>query len=594
MSNKLNKVKSGKIKVVILTVIFILTVVSVAEAQVIHDPYSSIYKDIDIWTVQGYITKTLPMIRPYPLQVLDEFLADVIENGNDEAAQKAQRYRDALLIGNGPRNSGTALYANQTETGGSVIHAGVTGSIEALNDDLTVLGAPFVDGTLKLKDWITGSFSMHVYASTRTPDSGFNVPETYSPYPDMMKDSSEIGPFNILQNWNSSLTIGTSEIYLQSGLMRTSVGPFYDNGIVVGPQAPKAGHFTIAYRQPKWSFEKIWLELTASDTIGEERFSGKHLVSHYFNFRPVPALEFAFFETMVFGPNIEPMYLIPFNQFFAGGALSDFGGNSFMGLLVRWFCVPDLQIMAQVYVDDLHFNDLIRFKFNTKYEVAGEIGFLWAPKNGPIKSLSLDYTIVTPYTYTHMYSLDSQTYDSRYPSQSNYTGPQANYQDYSHAGKNLGPNLNPNSDRVNLRASWKALYNIDLGFIAYFTRHGNASENRIKEGKMDEKYHKGDIFDDGNNDGKFSPGSIAPDESADYIGEDRDWDNNYSQIRFLTQSVIESKLAAGITLSWYIPTKFGEITFNAEYIAEYGWNRGLFKGNDSLLHYWAVGGTFRF
>jgi hypothetical protein len=44
-------------------------------AQVVHDPNDAIYRDIDRWSVRGYILGSLPLIRPYPAQLIDEFYA---------------------------------------------------------------------------------------------------------------------------------------------------------------------------------------------------------------------------------------------------------------------------------------------------------------------------------------------------------------------------------------------------------------------------------------------------------------------------------------------------------------------------------------
>jgi hypothetical protein len=279
---------------------------------------------------------------------------------------------------------------------------------------------------------------------------------------------------------------------------------------------------------------------------------------------------------MVWGPRIEPLYLIPFSLLFFNAALGGFEDNSFMGLTLRWFCFPGLQFLTQIYIDDIHFNDYMRFQFNTKLKMAAELGLVWAPKNGHLRSFAADYTMVTPYTYTHMYDLDSNTYDKRYPSQGDppLVAP-PNFQDYSHVKKNLGPDLEPNSDRISFRSVWTILPDLDAGLSAYFTRHGNASENRIADEFMDGDYHDGSIFDDGN------------DDKSNY-------ESNYRELRFLTQAIIETKLGGGITLSWLFPSRFGEFSLNAAYTAEYGWNRKLVKDSNSLVHYWAVGGTFRY
>jgi hypothetical protein len=243
-------------------------------------------------------------------------------------------------------------------------------------------------------------------------------------------------------------------------------------------------------------------------------------------------------------------------------------------------------------VDDFHFNDIIRLHINSKYKLAGELGLVWAPERGPLQSVSVDYTAVLPYMYTHMRSLDSSTYGDRYPGQvdsggtSTYTR-QPNYLDYSHAGRNLGVDLDPNSDRVTIRTTWRTHPSLDITLLGYFSRHGNASENRINN-SMDEGYHDGTIFDDGNNDGEWK------DESGGTHGTSGDYDNNYDYLRFLIQPFLETKLAGGANLSWRLPTPIGDFTFNIEYLAEYCWNRNLVPENNSLVHYWSIGGSYRY
>jgi hypothetical protein len=480
--------------------------------------------------------------------------------------------------------------------GSRPVHAGVSGSFEGLDDDLSLLGAPFVDGTLRIRDWISASFSMFIYGSTKYPSSGYNVPGTYSPFPDLVSDTADVGPIKILQDWTSALTIGTSDFYFQSGLIRSSFGPFYDNGVVVGPQAARAGHFSVNYRRPTWSFEMLWLELVATTSSGKEdsRFPDKHVMSHIFTFKPMPEFELSLIESIVWGGRIEPLYLIPFNQLFAAQSMADFGDNSFLGLMARWSFIRNAKFFGQLYVDDFHFNDIIRLHINSKYKLAGELGIIWAPERGPLQSVSFDYTAVLPYMYTHMRSLDEKTYGDRYPSQvstspslhSTYTG-QPNYLDYSHAGRNLGADLDPNSDRVTIRTTWRTHPSLDITLLGYFSRHGNASDNKIADKRMDGRYHDGTIFDDGNNDGEWNDGT-GP------YGTSDDYENNYDYLRFLIQPFLETKLAGGVNLSWRLPTPMGDFTFNVEYLAEYCWNRNLVPENNSLVHYWSIGGSYRY
>jgi hypothetical protein len=541
-------------KKIIITVYCAFVFLAGLNAQVLHDPNDTIYTDIDRWSVRGYITSSLPLIRPYPVQVIDELLNQVLERGNAEAKEKAAFYKNNIAPGTRP------------------IHPGLTAGVEGLDDDMTVQGAVFADGLLRLQDWIGASYSMFVYGAAKTPGNEFNVPGTYSPFPDLVTDQSELGSFEIMQDWTSALGLGNHNFYFQSGLNRTSVGPFYDNGTVVGPQAGRAGHFSLNYRQPAWSFEMLLLTLTASDDFGENMFPEKYLILHSINFNPVPSVEIGFLESVVWGGRLELLYLAPFVNLFAAQSMGDFGDNSFIGFHVRWNAPHNIQALTQVYVDDFHFNDVIRLQFNTKYKLAGELGFVWAPEDGPLSALSADYTLVFPYMYTHWNVPDAD----RYASHDDSGNRVPNYFNYSHMGRNLGTDLRPNSDRISVRSNWRTLPNLDLSASTYFTRHGNASAGANYTGNDDspydkDEYHDGSIFDDG----------------------DTVEGNNYSKLHFLTQDTIDTRLAGGLGIKWFLPVSFGAFSFNADYVLEYGWNRDLIKNNNGLTNYWSIGASWR-
>jgi len=512
-------------------------------SQVIHDPNDQLYKDIDHWAVQGYITMALPQIRPYPAQLLDVILQEVIDRGNSIAREKAQSYAAAIAPGSRP------------------VHVGVHGTIVGKDDDVTLFGAPTVDGVLRLDKWLTGSYELQVYGSLRKPGKELIVPGTYSPYSDFVLDWSNVGPINILQDWTSSLAIGSDQLYVQSGLNRTSFGPFYDSSIVVGPQAGRAGHFSLEYRREKWNFGILFMAITATNDFGQGQFPDKYLMLHTYDFKLLPAFEFGFFESVVWGGRFEPLYFIPLNQLFAAQSMAGFSDNSLFGIHARWLLQPGLQILSQIYVDDLNFNDLVQFNFDTKYKLAAQAGITYMPiQDTWIPDVRLEYTAVMPYMYTHETGEDSSRYTSDSP----------NYFNYTHRGKNLGTDLEPNSDRIKLSFAKALRPDLSVTLSGYFTRHGNASEGIAN---MKPTYHDGSILDDGRTD----------DNKATY----------HYETRFLTQSVIDYRLAGGLSLSWSIPTTFGVFGAQADYVLEYGWNRDLVKDDNGLTNYWGISASWR-
>jgi hypothetical protein len=136
-------------------------------------------------------------------------------------------------------------------------------------------------------------------------------------------------------------------------------------------------------------------------------------------------------------------------------------------------------------------------------------------------------------------------------------------------GRNLGTDLEPNSDRISVRSNWRTLPNIDLSASAYFTRHANASEGADYGSYPSNPV--GTIFDDG----------------------DMEEGNNYEHLHFLTQDTIDTRIAGGLGIKWSLPVSFGTFSINADYVLEYGWNRDCIKDNDGVTNYWSLGGSWR-
>ena len=552
--------------------LFFLAVLAAAlGAQTIHEPNNDIYKDIDRWAVQGYVRQFLPLIQPYPAPLIDKILSEVITNGDADARAKAAKYKSV------------------TEPGSRGIHVGVLGYIQGgkIQDDsgktFTLIGAPLAEGLLRINNLLSASYNLSMYGYTGDgKGERYNVPGTYNPYPDFISDVASIGPFEIRQEWTSLMAIGKSNVYFQAGLARTSVGPFYDNGVVVGPQAPRAGHFSFVYYQPRWSFEMLFQTLTATDDFGQEKFADKYNVIHTFLFRPIENLELGFMEAVVWGKRIDPLYLVPFSYLFASQAMAGFDDNSFIGLHVRWRPIDTVLLKTQVYIDDFPFNGI--FSGNQKYKLAGELGGSWAPKRSFLSKLDFDYTAVLPYCYTHWAVPDDTRYNG-YDGTS-YDTPVANYLNYTHLGRNIGPDLEPNSDRISVRSSWKTIPSIDLNLSVYFTRHGNASEGKPE---LDQNIHDGSIFDDG-----------ATDPWITLDPNNHSVKNPYENLQFLNQDVIDTRIGGGFGVTWTIPipAQFGVLKLSGGYGAEYGWNRSTYgdarpiKDNNGLEHFWSIGGMY--
>jgi hypothetical protein len=265
---------------------------------------------------------------------------------------------------------------------------------------------------------------------------------------------------------------------------------------------------------------------------------------------------------------------------------------------------------GQVYVDDFHFNNLFSGQIQAK--AAGQAGLSWTPKRSLLSRLDFDYTMVLPYTYSHWglrprdryNGLDGNNWPGGGPTNTdiqNAMNPPSsrhnrrpNNLNYTHLGRNLGPDLLPNSDRVSLRTRWNIISGVDINLSGYLTRHGNASEG---VDFLDQRLHDGGLGDDGTSD-------------AWLVNRNYEFHDRYMPglSAFLNQSVLETRLGGGIGVTWTIPSSFGTFAIIAEYGAEYGWNRrvevalignayeylpgGPLKGNNGLYHFWSIGGRW--
>ncbi|MCL2719887.1 MAG: hypothetical protein FWD47_00930 [Treponema sp.] len=555
-------------KKIILPILFII-ICSAVFAQTVHDPNSDLYKDIDRWFVQGYITEFLPMVRPYPPKLINNLLDQVIANGNTREREQAEKYRDELAPGSRFLNIGTHVF------------------IQGNDEDYNIIAAPYAEGLFHIRNLFTASYNLTFFSFTNPNGESFNVPGTYTQYPDLVDDNADIGSFRILQNWTSLVAIGSSDIYFQAGLSRSSFGPFYDNGIVVGPQAPRAGHFSFMYWDPLWSMEILFQTLIATDDYGKGSFPSKYNIIHSLNIRPLKNLELGIVQALVYGERLDILYLVPFSFLFGSQTINGFDDNAFIGLNFRWRPFTGFLVSGQVYIDDFSFNGLL--KGDIYFKAAAEIGISWAPTNKILSKLDFDYTAVTPYTYSHWHETWGNKYNGQNPNHPDYPfsppiGDQepriGNFLNYTHMGRNIGPDLDPNSDRISVRSYWKVIPNLNVNLSAYLIRHGNASAGKDL---LDPAYHDGSIFDAGTTDPWIT---LTPND-----------ENYYQSMYFLSQDVLETRLGGTIGIIYTIPSSFGVFKLVGEYGIQHTWNRwnrninpmGPEKGNNGFDHFWSIG-----
>jgi len=415
-------------------------------AQVGADPLDYFYDDLVIWETMGLINN-LPQARPYPQQLVKVILEDVIAKGDAVQRQIAESHYQRFF-------------------GRHLTYGFKTGAtIDSYNNfkqmDLSIA----FDINFFLSEKVSSSFSVDGWATNKLRDEEL-IPEGQFSKKDIVEDNAKAGPFWILPSVNSSVAVGTANCYLNAGLMRGSWGPFNYNGIFVNPQALHSGQLDFALSQPKWGFNVSMYALTATPDEDPYKFLPQKFVSiHSLDYHPFDWLSVSLLESVIYGGRFELLYALPLSPYMISQGNTGFADNNYIGGTFTVKPIEGVRIDGALNADDLSFNDMVKLKLDTKWRIAGQLGVSYAPrKSGRFTLVSLDYTMVTPYTYSHKAGDDL---DTSVP----------NYQNYAHGGESFGAALEPNSDRINLKIKLRPLEDVDFDLVGTLIRHANVNED---------------------------------------------------------------------------------------------------------------------
>ena len=522
-------------------------------AQFAADPNDALYQDLSLWEGKG-ILRHLPVLRPYPPQVILEALEQVVQKGNREDATKAKGYLSEFK----------KSYKVHLEAGLTARYTG---------DDFYGDGY----GKIEAGGWIHDMMYLEWRLQGLVMDNtrGFVLPVGQRTGVDIFDTWADVTvkgrKLNLRQSQVVDFAVGTSNIYFKAGIERNSFGPFLGDSVVLSPDAPHAGHYSFVWRNNWFSYSTVLLEIAATSYLHEEvpeKFPDKHLILQSFNFYPYSWLELGFFETVVWGKRFDLNYLLPFKELFYAQSMAGFEDNSFMGILANVRIQDTIQVPLVLYVDDTNLNDLLRFDFSTKFKVALQAGVRYTPKETSfLRMAGIDYVLVTPYMYTHRSGIGEIKQDSQERIKQLKT---PNYTNYTHVGTNLGVGLDPNSDRLTVQLQVEPMKDLVIDLRGRLIRHGNASEGMVDSDPRND----GTILDDGYN--KSGQATFHYDT------------------RFLNQSVIEKVWQAGFNARYRLPLGPGSALLEGGYTFEYTQNKNLISGKTDTIHYVNVGLGYRF
>lgn len=523
--------------------IFALLALSVTPSfgQIVADPNDRLYTDLELWQNRG-LTGNLPPLRPYPLQLVKKVLTDVVERGNEADQELARMYLGQM--GEGSHVHAVISSLGRTDTNHGYAQVGVEGSMQG-----SLL--PSISYST-----ITGIAAVQGSGNSMLPEYG-------RPDLDFITDGSvhPIGATGLTPRMSmvAGAALGNESDYFQAGVLRGSFGPFWGENAILSPSSPQSGHFSLTLQQGSYTVTMLLMEISGTNNNGTgDLLPNKYFVLNGLELYPTDWLTLGVYESVIWGPRFEPLYLLPVISFYAQG-MAGFSDNSFIGISGGVKLPGAVKADFLLYFDDASFNDLLRLRFNTMLILSFQAGVSWTPNLPFLTRLSANILLVTPYTYSHKG-------DGPNPTDSNYLN-------YTNAGQNIGPSIQPDSARFEVSALLRPVTYLDLDVFGRLTLHGNGSDG-ISGGN-------GTVFDDGYVGGhaSFAPGYPLP---AGMV-----------YTRFLTQSVLEKSIQAGIDAKLNLDTPIGHVQVSLGYTFQYVLNVDLSSSN-ALNNYLSLGVVYTY
>ncbi len=542
-----------KIKSLIL-LLFILS--GTLYADYLADNNHRIYRYLTIWQDKGYI-KQLPPVRPYPLQLLKKLLAEVKEKGSPDDVEIAERYYNLITT-----PGADILTIKGKNLPAPIYYSAIAGLITDIKDMYWYGGGKIDTAGLVFNDIVSYTGKLSIAAQNNLGQGFFPQNSRTLFVDDYNSGGAGVGAVDIGHLGEGGFFIGTDRFYFSAGFWRSTYGPFFENGPVIGPQAPGAGHFALAYRGDWITVNSVFLSLIAKQYAQKSGTPGlpyqlntyasenimKYLIVHTIEAHIADWLDLGLMQSVIGGGALHPEFLIPIQYVFYTQEQAGGYNNSQMGVYFKLRLPANIGIDFIAFIDDWNLFSKVNGSGlnlnNAQNKYAIQAGISWTPDSAVFKRLSFDYQIISQYMYTHVGQVAAPAAQVPTP-----------YLNYTHNGTNLGSAMEPNSDRFSLKAYVMPASWLDIDIFATFMRHGNASA---------------DVYNTVGNTGIIGDGTVWDDG----------WTNNgvvtfYTPARTLNQAVMEYTLQAGLELSFNFPFKYVELSFKIGYIFQQIWNKSL-------------------
>lgn len=536
-----------------------------ATAQISVNPSDPFYEHAFNWYNRGIVDR-LPPTRPYPLQNIKLILEEVLEKGNEKdkeyvaeiyekmGGRKLRIYFDVL--GQVDYTKGKDYGEDNTKLEKNIcVYPGVEGDATFMNYDNLSVG--YKMGIAAVKD--TDTSYMPKYSTTMH---------------DGVFDPSEIGPIKMYLDVNDVVAFGSDSVFIQGGIYRNGYGNYLGEGLVLNDKRFHSTNISFTFMNDRISFTQQISALGSTSSYDGDTDSlkaDKILGFHSIGVDVCRWFDFAFYESTIIGKRFEIGTLVPV-PYMISEELSGALDGVFMGLALNFKPFPGLMFATDVCVDDFPINDFVKLNLDSKYRIAARTGIIWSPNNNRwVDKVSLNYTAITPYTYSHW---DYSDYEANA-----VIKPGArNYQNYTNNGIKIGSMLEPNSDAIELSVDMHPISGLKLNIHGMYSRHGNICESLTDEEALTYISAAPKTY--------ATDGSVYTHAMFSNPGSDlgKHVETAWNSLNFLSQEHLMTTMQLGIDAEYLLPQNFYgfKVTLKAgvtfEYIKNYNVDRHMYPG----------------
>lgn len=429
-------------------------------AQVSVDPNDDFYQSAARWQAEG-IVDFLPQVRPYSILTIKDIIETVKSKGTPKDVEVALQYENKYLK---KWWNVEAEIQNETKVGSSTGANNYFGFRPAFSGDLPLFNVAGIGYRLGFLFDVGKWNNLNV------------LPMYQNVLNDNHGDPATIGPIQGKMDMVTNLTFGTKNMYGFLGLNRIEHGPKLSNSITIDGTSYHMANIGFNMDTKYVSYSHFISSMGAGLLNGQWATNNKYLAFHSVRVQPFKQWAFSFYETATVVDRFDPAYIVPVPFMMIQGMYGA-SDNLLMGVNTTVRPVDRLQLDAGLLIDDINVDGFFKGDWNTLLRIGLQTGVTYVPKNPVFEKMSLDYTLITPYTYNHIDTCYGLTQDfDKYKYTINH------YSDYNKdslitRNVSLTTPLGPNSDRLVFMTTLRPVKGLKIDASTSFARHGNIAES---------------------------------------------------------------------------------------------------------------------